>query len=344
MSIERLYLEVQEVIETARNKVYRMANSSMLHSYWEIGRLLVEEEQKGADRAAYGRQILEDLSARLRIKYGKGFTETNLKYMRQLYRLYEKRHALRDELSWTHYRLLLKVENEAARNFYVEESLSANWSTRTLERQINSLYYERMMISGKEGRKAVRAEAESKKVIMQPVDIIKDPYVLDFLGLKQENPLYERELEQGLINKLQEFLLELGKGFSFITRQYRITTEDSAKHFHVDLVFYNYILKCFLLIDLKATELNHQDIGQMDFYVRYFEDKVRQKDDNPTIGLILCTKKDRTIVKYSLLNESKQIFASKYRLYLPSEEELMKELEREKLAIETEKSLEKGLL
>lgn len=188
----------------------------------------------------------------------------------------------------------------------------------------------------------MKDEAESKKIIMKPADIIKDPYVLDFLGLKQEYSVYEKELEQLLISKLQEFLLELGKGFSFVTRQYRIATEESTKLFHVDLVFYNFILKCFLLIDLKTTELNHQDIGQMDFYVRYFEDKVRQKDDNPTIGLILCTKKDKTIVKYSLLNDSKQIFASKYRLYMPSEEELTKELDREKYEIETEKLLHNG--
>jgi predicted nuclease of restriction endonuclease-like (RecB) superfamily len=199
-----------------------------------------------------------------------------------------------------------------------------------------------MLVSGKRSQSEIRVEADSNKVLMQPGDIIKDPYVLDFLGVKQEYTLYEKELEHLLISKLQEFLLELGKGFSFVTRQYRITTEESSKHFHVDLVFYNYILKCFLLIDLKTTELNHQDIGQMDFYVRYFEDKVRQKDDNPTIGLILCTKKDKTIVKYSLLNDSKQIFASKYKLFLPSEDELTRELEREQQEIETERSLQKA--
>jgi len=329
------------VIETARNKLFNTANFEVLRSYWEIGRLIIEEEQNGADRAAYGMQVVELLSIRLQSVYSKGYNKTNLWYMRQFYKQFDNLHALRGELSWTHYRLLLKIEEKAARTFYMEEAVIGNWNTRTLERQINSFFYERMLMSPKESRHEVRNEAESRKIVMQPGDIIKDPYVLDFLGIEKTYTLYEKELEQLLISKLQEFLLELGKGFSFVTRQYRITTEESSKHFHVDLVFYNYILKCFLLIDLKTTELNHQDIGQMDFYVRYFEDKVRQKDDNPTIGLILCTKKDKTIVNYSLLNDSKQIFASKYRLYLPTEDELTKELEREKHEIETEKSLER---
>ncbi len=194
-------------------------------------------------------------------------------------------------------------------------------------------------MSGKEGQKQVRKEEESKRETMQPKDIIKDPYLLDFLNLESNHTFYERDLEGALINKLQDFLLELGKGFSFVSRQYRITTEESGKHFYIDLVFYNYILKCFLIIDLKTAALTHQDIGQMDFYVRYFEDKVRQENDNPTIGLILCTEKDKTIVKYSLLNESNHIFASRYKLFLPTEEELSKELEREKQQITTEKRL-----
>jgi predicted nuclease of restriction endonuclease-like (RecB) superfamily len=247
---------------------------------------------------------------------------------------------LRDELGWTHYRLLLKVEKTEARQFYIEETIAGNWNTRTLERQINSLYYERLLMSGKEDRPAVKQEAFDKVEAMQPKDIIKDPYVLEFLALQPNHAFYERELEQSLINKLQEFLLELGRGFSFVGRQYRITAEDSSTHFYIDLVFYNYKLKCFLLIDLKAGALTHADIGQMDFYVRYFEDRVRQDDDNPSIGLILCTEKDKTIVKYSLLNESKQIFASRYKLYLPTEEELRQELEREKQEIAIEKRLE----
>lgn len=339
-SIEQLYQSIQEIIETSRATVYRMANSSVVQAYWNIGRLIVEEEQKGEQRAEYGRQIIDGLSKRLQKGYGKGYTPTNLKYMRQFYRLFEKSHALRDELSWTHYRLLLKVEKEESRQFYMEETIASHWNTRTLERQINSLYYERMLMSGKEGRPAVKQEAESKKEVAQPKDIIKDPYVLEFLDLKSNHRFYERALEQALIDKLQNFLLELGRGFSFVSRQYRISAEE--QQFYIDLVFYNYILKCFLLIDLKAGKLTHQDIGQMDLYVRYFEDKIKQGDDNPTIGLILCTEKSQTIVKYSLLSESKQIFASKYQLYLPTEEELRKELEREKQEIAVEKRLQQN--
>ena len=336
-SIEQLYQQVQTVIETSRETVYRAANVSMVQAYWNIGRLIVEEEQRGEQRAEYGESIIDGLSMRLQKRYGKGYNKSNLWYMRQFYQTFNNLHAVRGELSWTHYRLLLKVEKEGPRQFYLEEAIAGNWSTRTLERQINSLYYERMLMSGKEGRLPVRQEAEDKKEAIQPQDIIKDPYVLEFLDLPANHRFYEKELEQGLIARLQYFLLELGRGFSFVSRQYRISAEE--QHFYVDLVFYNYILKCFLLVDLKAGHLMHQDIGQMDFYVRYFEDKVRQDDDNPTIGLILCTEKSQTIVKYSLLSESKQIFASKYQLYLPTEEELRNELEREKREIEMEKGL-----
>lgn len=224
-------------------------------------------------------------------------------------------------MSWTHYRLLLKVESEQARLFYMQETVDCNWSTRTLERQIGNLYYERMLMS--QNTQSVREEATGKQIIQEPKDIIKDPYVLEFLGLKDNTDFRENELEQAIIDKLQRFLQELRKGFAFVGRQYRLTTE-TGKHFYTDLVFYNYILKFFLIIDLKAEPLTHQDIGQMDMYVRYFEDRIRQDTDNPTIGLILCTEKDKTIVKYSLLNDSSQIFASKYMLYLPTEQELKK--------------------
>jgi predicted nuclease of restriction endonuclease-like (RecB) superfamily len=256
--------------------------------------------------------------------------------MRQFYQLFEKSHALRDELSWTHYRLLLKVKNDQARQFYMQETIDCNWSTRSLERQINNLYYERMLMS--KNTQVVKEEAIEKTDRQNPQDIIKDPYVLDFLGLKDNTAFRESELEQAIIDKLQDFLLELGKGFAFVGRQYRLTTE-TGKHFYADLVFYNYILKCFLIIDLKVEPLTHQDIGQMDMYVRYFEDKIRHKTDNPTIGLILCTEKDKTIVKYSLLKESQQIFASKYMTYLPTEKELQREIQWERQQIEQEKQL-----
>jgi predicted nuclease of restriction endonuclease-like (RecB) superfamily len=232
---------------------------------------------------------------------------------------------------------LLRVEKDGARGFYLKEAIDCNWSTRTLERQINSLYYERMLMSSNRGKPIVKKEAEINKEEMHPSHIIKDPYVLEFLDLKANTDFYESRLEQALIDKLQEFILELGKGFSFVKRQYRISSE--GNHFYVDLVFYNYILKCFLLIDLKSGNLSHQDIGQMDFYVRFFEDQVKQDSDNSTIGLIMCTEKENTIVKYSVLNEGKQIFASRYKLYLPDEVTLKAEIKKERELLEIEQKL-----
>lgn len=337
--IETLYQNIKQVIDEARNTVYRTSNFTMVQAYWHIGKLIVEEEQNGKQRAEYGKALLETLSVRLTGEYGKNFSNRNLRYIRQFFISFPKRNALRSELTWTHYRLLLKVEKAEAKGFYIQEAIESNWNTRTMERQINSLYYERMLLTQKKGKALVKTEAENKKETMQPGDIIKDPYVLEFLNLKPNTSFYEKELEQGLIDKLQEFLLELGKGFSFVGRQHRMIAEE--EDFYIDLVFYNYILKCFLLIDLKTGKLTHQDIGQMDMYVRMFEDKVRQESDNPTIGLILCSEKNNAVVKYSLLNESKQIFTSKYQLYLPTEKQLQKELERERELIEMEKRLEK---
>ncbi len=337
-SLESLYSDVRNIIEAARANAYRAVNITMVKAYWNIGRAIVEEEQKGGNRAEYGTFLVENISATLSEEYGKGFDKTNLWNMIRFYRQFPILDALRQELSWTHYRILLRVEEAPAREFYLQECVDGNWSTRQLERQINSLYFERILMSSKEGRKLVKKEPEDKKENIQPGQLIKDPYVLEFLNLKPATNFYEKEIEQALIDKLKEFLLELGKGFSFVSRQYRISSD--TKHFYVDLVFYNYILRCFLLIDLKTGELTHQDIGQMDFYVRFFEDQVRQESDNPTIGLILCAEKDRTIVKYSLLNESKQIFASKYKLYMPTVKELEQEITRERLQIEQEKGLQ----
>ena len=257
----------------------------------------------------------------------------------------QKSHSLRDELpvilpelSWTHYRLLLKVERPDVRKFYLDECIAANWATRQLERQINSFYYERLLSS--RNKNIVRSEIKKLEPGPSPNDIIKDPYVLEFLGMKESKKYLETDLEQGLIGKLHDFLLELGKGFSFIARQKRITVEDD--HYYIDLVFYNYILKCFVVIDLKVGRLTHQDIGQMDFYVRYFEKEVRPTEDNPTIGLILCAQKNEAMAKYTLLKNSKTIFASKYKLYLPTEKELKEELKREKRMLEMELKLLKS--
>lgn len=336
-SFESFYNKVKSILEEARANVYRIANTEMVQAYWSIGQMIVEEEQKGSDRAEYGKYLVASLSAKLTAEYGKGFDKTNLWNMIQFYRTFPIVDAVRQQLSWTHYRILMRIERKDAREFYLQESVDGNWSTRQLERQVNSHYFERMLMTQKDSRSLVKQEADSKKEQMEPAHIIKDPYVLEFLNLKSNTTFYESELEQALIDKLREFLLELGKGFSFVSRQYRISAD--TKHFYVDLVFYNYILKCFLLIDLKTGELTHQDIGQMDFYVRYFEDQIRQDTDNPTIGLILCAESNRTIVKYSLLKDSKQIFASKYKLYLPTEKELKQELTRERKMIEQEKKL-----
>ena len=322
----KFYQKIRSIILNAKNKIVSTVNFTMVETYWLVGQLIVEEEQGGKHKAEYGKNLLNYLSKNLTEELGKGYTSTNLKYMRQFYITFPNRHALRDQLSWTHYRYLLRVDNSKAREFYIEETITNNWSTRILDRQIKTLYYERLLAS--KDKQTVIQEMQAKTQDLMPEDFLKDPYILEFLNLKESKHYHESELEQALIDKLNEFLLELGKGFAFVAQQKRISTE--SKHFYIDLVFYNYILKCFILIDLKVGELKHQDIGQMDMYVRLYEDKYKATDDNPTIGLILCTHKDQTIVKYSVLHESKQLFASKYMPYLPTEDELREELEREK--------------
>ena len=272
-------------------------------------------------------------------EFGKGFTLTNLKYMRQFYLTFPKSHALSDQLSWTHYRLLMRVENENARNFYLEESIKENWSTRQLERQITTLFYERIL-SSKNKNKVTQEIYKLEPQRKQPEDIIKDPYVLEFLGLPENMDFLEKNLEQALIDHLQKFLLELGRGFSFVARQKRITFD--GRHFYIDLVFYNYILKCFVLIDLKVGDLTHQDLGQMQMYVHYFEDEMMTEGDNPPIGIVLCADKSESVVKYTLPKGEKQIFASKYMVYLPTEEELLSEVKKEYNILKQEKELEDG--
>lgn len=337
-NINKLYEDIRNILEKAKSYAYKVVNFAMVTAYWQIGRTIVEEEQKGKVRADYGRFLLGELSRRLTKEYGKGFNQTNIIYMREFYLKFKIYHALRDELGWTHYRLLLKVEKETARNFYMFETINNNWSTRELERQINSLLYERISLS--KDKKAVKELSRKGQLLRRPEDIIKDPYILEFLGITENKKYLEKKLESLLIEKLKDFLLELGKGFSFVERQKRISLD--GDHFYIDLVFYNYILKCFVLIDLKIGKLTHQDIGQIDFYVRYFEKEIKQKGDNPTIGLILCSDKNEAMVKYTLLKNSKHVFASNYKLYLPSEEELKLELIRERGHIETERKLAKN--
>ena len=321
-----IYQNIRQTILRAKKRIHTVVQDTVVETYWQIGKYIVEEEQEGKERATYGKSLIKELSLKLKEEFGSGYDQSNLSNMRKFYLTFPILDAVRQELSWTHYRLLLRVENKEARQFYIEETITNGWSTRALNRQINSLYYERLLSSGE--RKAVVEEMKEKTKDLQPEEVLKDPFVLEFLQLKDNKSYLESELEAALIDKLNAFLLELGKGFAFVARQKRISTE--TKHFYIDLVFYNYLLKCFVLIDLKVKELSHQDIGQMDMYVRLYEDKYKMPDDNPTIGLILCTHKDKTIVKYSVLNENKQLFASKYMLHLPTEEELKTELEREK--------------
>jgi predicted nuclease of restriction endonuclease-like (RecB) superfamily len=374
---EPLYREIRAVLESARAGAYRAVNSAMVQAYWNVGRLIVEHEQGGRKRASYGLAVLDDLSQRLTEDFGKGFTTTNLKYMRSFYQAFPIRHALRDEslrgktvnaprtessdsekqnaarsklairhalrdespglrpeLSWTHYRLLLSVDDAQAREWYMHEAAEQNWSTRQLERQISVLYYERLLVSRR--KTPVRKEAAAKLAAVEPEQFIRDPYVLEFLDLKDYPGLRESAVEQAIIDNLQAFLLELGKGFSFVARQKRVRFED--EDFYVDLVFYNYLLKCFVLIDLKVGKLTHQDIGQMESYVRMFDAHARPEGDNPTIGLILCSRKNEAIAKYSVLSEARQIFAAKYVKILPTERELTREIERERRLIDARRA------
>lgn len=328
------YAHIKDILEQARRRVYRVANTEMVHAYWEIGKSIVEE-QGGAERSEYGSQLIKRLSVQLTRDFGKGFTPTNLKCMRQFYLAYPIGQTLSDQLSWSHYCQLIRVDDEVKRTFYTEECIKSNWSVRQLQRQINSFYYERLLLS--QNKEPVRAEIKKLEPGRTPEDTIRDPYVLEFLGLKQTDELREKELEGALIGQLQNFLLELGRGFSFIARQKYITMD--GEHFFIDLVFYNYLLKCFVLIDLKTTKLTHQDVGQMDSYIRIFDALEKGDDDNPTIGIILCAEKSKTIAKYSVLNDSKQIFASKYELTLPTEEELEHYIEGERRRFEDRSDL-----
>ena len=327
------YDDIRRIIAEARNQVYRYVGATLLYAYWEIGRRIVTEEQKGSTRAEYGVGVLKELSARLTAEFGQGFDERNLRYMRRFYQTFPIRNTLCSELSWSHYRLIMSVENEKARQYYAAEAAEQCWSVRALERQIHTLTYERILSSQNKMKVKESEDNSARQDLFHPHDIIKDPYILEFLDLPANTDFYEKDLEKALINKLQFFLLELGKGFSFISRQKRFKGDD--EDYFVDLVFYNYLLKCFVLFDLKVGKLSYQDVGQMDYYVRYYEENVRTASDNPTIGVILCAEKNNTVVKYSILNESQQLFASKYKLILPTEEELIRELEAERKLIES---------
>ena len=327
-----LFAEIREVLVTARRTAYKAVNFAMVTAYWNVGRLIVEDEQQGNTRAEYGKAILADLAKRLTDEFGKGFDERELRRIRQFYLVFPKWDALRPELTWTHYRLLIRIQNEQARLWYMNEAAEQTWSSRQLDRQISVLYYERLLNST--DTLSVREEAENNLAQLAPQEFIHDPYVLEFLNLKNYPALHETDIEKSLINNLQSFLLELGKGFCFVARQklMRYDNED----FYVDLVFYHSILKCHVLIDLKLGKLTHQDVGQMDSYIRMFDDLYKHTDDNPTLGLILCSDKNEAVVKYSVLADHRQIFASKYLLELPTPEVLQQDIMRERKQLEIE--------
>ncbi|MDR7148222.1 putative nuclease of restriction endonuclease-like (RecB) superfamily [Hydrogenophaga palleronii] len=320
------HADIKAILEQARGKARSAVNAAMVEAYWLIGRRIVQEEQQGQHKAQYGTRLMEELSIALTADFGKGFSYANLYNFRQFYRVFPDQqilYTLCRELSWSHLRLIIRADSPQAIEYYCNEAREQNWTVRQLERHIRTKDYQRLLSNQVEASKTTAKAAH--------LDFIKDPYVLEFLQLPETGQLRESELEQAIIDELQKFLLELGKGFSFVARQMRISTETS--HFFIDLVFYNYLLKCFVIIDLKTGKLTHQDIGQMDMYVRMFDDLKRGEDDNPTIGIILCDSKDETVVKYSVIQESQQLFASKYRRILPTEEELIAEIEREKRLI-----------
>lgn len=370
-SVDSLFERVATILDQARGAVVRSVNSHMVLAYWHIGREIVETMQGGDERAQYGRGLLDNLASRLTERYGRGFSTTNLRYFRAFHQVYaertpEIRHmacgefdsgsirhmpcgALRDvalaveghvaergfspALGWSHYRALMTIENPTERLFYEIEAEKDGWSVEHLQRQIHTLLFARLLKS--RDREGVLALARKGQAIDKATDVLKDPYILDFLDLPDGGRLRESDLEQAIIGQLQSFLLELGKGFAFVARQKRLAYE--GEHFYVDLVFYHTILKCYLLIDLKVGKLTHQDIGQMDSYVRLYDEQFTSEEDNPTIGLILCAEKNEAVARYSVLNESKHIFAAKYVQHLPSEAELKREIERERRALDAKR-------
>lgn len=334
-----LYLEILGILRAARQQSYRAVNTAMVEAYWQVGRRIVEHEQGGESRAAYGQGLLATLATRLTADFGKGFTSTNLRNFRQFYLTFTEeqiRYALRSNLTWTHLRQLMRLETPEARTWYMHEAGHQGWSSRALDRQIGTLYYERLLSS--QDKAALKQEADgliAAQAPANPRDFIRDPYILEFIDAQPGAALFEAELEAGLIKQLQAFLLELGKGFAFVARQKHLRVEN--EDCFIDLVFYNYLLKCFVLIDLKIGKLTHQDVGQMDMYVRVFEEQNRPDGDNPTLGLILCSERNEAVAKYSLLADSQQLFASRYRPFLPSEAELQAELQRDRAFLENQR-------
>lgn len=328
-NINPIFEEIKDLINSSRNRVYSAVNTEMLNLYWNIGKIIMEIQQ-GDERANYGDAVLEKLSEKLTVEFGKGFSARNLRTMRRFYLVYPIWKTVSSKLSWSHYLELIKIEEEPKRNFYLKEAINSRWSVRELQRQKNSLLYERLVLS--KDKEQVLELAEKGQVLKTGKDLVKDPFVLEFLDIKENKKYLESDLEKNILEHLKEFLLELGKGFMFVGSQVRITMEED--HFYPDLVFYNRLLKCFVIIDLKIGKITHQDIGQMQMYVNYYDRDVKSDDENKTVGILLSTEKNETVVKYTLPENNDAIFASEYKLNLPTEEELIGAIEEEKKNLE----------
>ena len=331
--VDKLYSAVRRVIQGAHLVVSRVANSAMVEANWRIGKLIVEDEQGGKRKAEYGKAVLAELAVRLTAEYGSGYTLTNLKYMRQFYLAFPIGHALRDELSWTHYRLLMAVDDPIAREWYLNEAIAQGWSSRELDRQIVTQAYGRLLSAANPNRRKRQNELPltplpDKPKSTVPGDFIKNPMMLEFLSLPQDIRIRETKLESAILSHLRDVLMELGKGFCFVARQKHMRT--ATDDYFIDLVFYNSILKCYFLFDLKVGKVTHRDVGQMDMYRRMYDDLIKQHDDNPTIGIVLCSETDQDIVRYSILKGNEKLFAVKYKTYLPDEETLRREIETQK--------------
>lgn len=322
---QNLIHEIKSLIAKAKEGAIRSVDHHRTVMYWHIGERIFNEEQQGKDRADYGNYLIKYLSEQLQPEFGNGFSYRQLELMRQFYRTFPIANSLRSQLSWTHYRLLLRIDNEDKREYYIAETVKNNWSVRQMERQINSQLFERLLLSN--DKESILAVARNEVIPTHPNEIIKDPLVLEFLGLKRENAYYEKDFEQAIITNLQDFLLELGNGFSFVARQKRIHLD--GDEFFIDLVFYNRLLQCFVLFEIKTHKLTHEDLGQLQMYVNYYDRVEKVAHEKPTIGILLCADKNDAVVKYSLPENNNSILASQYQLYLPTEEQLLKEIRRE---------------
>ena len=324
-----MFEEIKDLVNNNRNKVYSFVNKEMLYLYWNIGKIIMRI-QDGNQRAKYGDTVLEELSVKLTKEFGKGFSVQNLRRMRQFYYKFPICSTVSSELSWSHYLEIIKINDKNKREFYIKETINSNWSVRELQRQKNSLLYERLALS--KNKEEMLELSKKGQIIKTGKDLIKDPFVLEFLDIKENTEYLETDLEKNILKHLKEFMLELGKGFMFVGSQVRITLEED--HFYPDLVFYNRLTKCFIIIDLKIGKLSHKDIGQMQMYVNYYDREIKKADENSTVGILLCTYKNKTVVKYTLEENNNSVFASEYKLHLPTEEELIDVIEEEKSRIE----------